>query len=172
MTPESVGPLTRPVSVANLAPEGVAVTVEATAEERDALAKDFALEGIDALVGRFKLSGSPNRVHVAGRVEAKIRQTCVVSLDAFDSTVSEDVEVDFVLGEQARERGLDDQVSIEAPLDRISGTHVDVGALTAEFLALGLDPYPRKPGVAFADVTSEEAPESPFAKLKALKPDA
>ena len=26
---------------------------------------------------------------------------------------------------------------------------IDLGALAAEFLALGLDPYPRKPGVAF-----------------------
>ena len=171
MTPESVGPLTRPVSVANLPAEGLAVTVEATAEERDALAKDFALEGIDALVGQFRLKGSPERVQVEGRVEARIRQTCVVTLDAFDSNISEEVDVDFLSGEPLRVRGLEDQVVVEAPMDRISGSHIDIGALTAEFLALGLDPYPRKPGVDFAEIASEDAPESPFAKLKALKPD-
>jgi hypothetical protein len=171
MTPESVGPLTRPVSVANLPAEGLAFTVEATAEERAALARDFALEGIKTLTGRFTLTGSPERVHVVGRVEAQITQTCVVTLDAFGSTVSEEVDVDFLSGEPVRVRGMEDEAVIEAPLDRISGTHIDVGALTAEFLALGLDPYPRKPGADFSDLASEEAPESPFAKLKALKPD-
>lgn len=171
MTPESVGPLARPVSVANLPAEGLTVTVEATAEERDALAKDFALEAIETLVGRFKLKGSPERVHVDGRVEAKIRQTCVVTLDPFDSTVTEDVEVDFTAGGAERIKGLQDGIILDAPQDRISGTHIDLGALTAEFLALGLDPYPRKPGVDFAPVAEDDAPESPFAKLKALKPD-
>jgi uncharacterized metal-binding protein YceD (DUF177 family) len=110
-------------------------------------------------------------VHVEGRVEAKIRQTCVVTLDPFDSTVTEDVEVDFTSGAEERIKGLQEGVVIDAPLDRISGTHIDLGALTAEFLALGLDSYPRKPGVDFAPVTEDPAPESPFAKLKALKPN-
>ena len=37
----------------------------------------------------------------------------------------------------------------DAP-DPIVDGKIDLGALAAEFLALGLDPYPRKPGVAFA----------------------
>ncbi len=45
---------------------------------------------------------------------------------------------------------------------------IDFGALTAEFLALGLDPYPRKPGVAFEPVSAGEEP-LPFADLAALK---
>ena len=40
-----------------------------------------------------------------------------------------------------------------------------LGALTAEFFALGLDPYPRKPGVEFAAPAEEAAPDSPFAAL-------
>lgn len=170
MTPESVGPLSRPVSVANLAADGVAFTVEATAEERAALAKDFALDAIEMLTGAFTLTGAPERVHVVGRIEARIRQICVVSLDPFESTVREEVEVDFASGERGPvESG--ESGSLEASADRITGTHIDLGALTAEFLALGLDPYPRKPGVAFSFETQDDAPPSPFAKLKALKPD-
>ena len=51
MTPESVGPLSRPVSVRHLPPEGLEVAVDATPEERAALAKDFKLEAIHALEG-------------------------------------------------------------------------------------------------------------------------
>ena len=36
--------------------------------------------------------------------------------------------------------------------DPIVGGRIDFGVLTAEFLALGLDPYPRKPGMAFEPV--------------------
>ena len=36
------------------------------------------------------------------------------------------------------------------PPDEIVNGQIDLGALTAEFLALGLDPYPRKPGVDFS----------------------
>ena len=40
---------------------------------------------------------------------------------------------------------------------------IDLGALTAEFFALGLDPYPRKPGVEFVAPPGEDASDSPFA---------
>jgi len=44
--------------------------------------------------------------------------------------------------------------------------------VTLEFLALALDPYPRKPGAVFAEPAPEEPPESPFAKLARLKRDS
>ena len=48
------------------------------------------------------------------------------------------------------------------------GGRIDFGALTAEFLALGLDPYPRKPGITFEPVVAgEEA--GPFAGLRKLR---
>jgi uncharacterized metal-binding protein YceD (DUF177 family) len=168
MTPESVGPLSRPISVENLPAEGVSVTVDATPEERAALAKDFKLPAIRALTGAFRVTGSASGVHVAGRVAAEISQICVVTLDPFDSTVEEEVDVDFAatgrthvaVGEE--DRGYD-------PPDEITGGHVDLGALTAEFLALGLDPHPRKPGVDFSYEAKEDGSQSPFAALKALK---
>jgi hypothetical protein len=56
--------------------------------------------------------------------------------------------------------------------DPIVAGRIDLGALVAEFLALGLDPYPRKPGVEFAEpqgAAHEPVGESPFAKLRGLK---
>ena len=42
------------------------------------------------------------------------------------------------------------------PPDEIVNGQIDLGALTAEFLVLGLDPYPRKPGVDFQFRGDEE----------------
>jgi uncharacterized metal-binding protein YceD (DUF177 family) len=168
MTPESVGPLSRPVSVAHLPDAGVEVTVEASNEERSALARDFKLPAIHALTGRFRLRGSGERIHVEGAVNAKVSQVCVVTLDPFESEIEEEVEVDFARpGRVAAERVAADPD--HDPPDELAGDHIDLGALTAEFLALGLDPYPRKPGASFSFETGEAGPESPFAGLNKLK---
>jgi uncharacterized metal-binding protein YceD (DUF177 family) len=169
MTPESVGPLSRPVSVQHLPPEGLEAIVEATPEERAALAKDFKLPGIHALAGRFRLSGTPKRVHVEGVVSARVAQTCVVTLESFDDSIEEEVEVDFA-APSADSPPLNPERPDYEPPDEITRGHIDLGALTAEFLALGLDPYPRKPGAEFAHEGHGERADSPFAALQKLKP--
>jgi uncharacterized metal-binding protein YceD (DUF177 family) len=167
MTPESVGPLSRLVDVTNIPPQGTQAAVEATAEECAALARDFKLPAIHALSGEYRLTGSARGIHVAGHVRARIAQICVVTLDPFDSDIDEEVEVDF-----AESRGMPAEPPTEMheyePPDEIVNGHIDLGALTAEFLALGLDPYPRKPGVDF-DYRSDDKPDSPFAALGKLK---
>ena len=55
--------------------------------------------------------------------------------------------------------------------DPVIGGKIDLGALTAEFFALGLDPYPRKPGATFEQNTKSEVTDSPFSALaKRAKP--
>ena len=95
MTPETVGPLSRLVNVKNLPPQGTEVHVQATAEECAALAQDFGLPGIHSLSGDFRLTSSAKGVHVKGLVRSMVTQICVVTLDPFDSTIEEEVEVDF-----------------------------------------------------------------------------
>ena len=59
--------------------------------------------------------------------------------------------------------------SIEGP-DPLVGDSIDIGALATEYLILGVDPHPRKPGIAFDAPKAEDAAEgSPFAALAALK---
>jgi uncharacterized metal-binding protein YceD (DUF177 family) len=164
MTSASAAPLSRWVAVADLLPDGLDVTVEATPEERHALARDFGLAAIHALTGSFRLSGSERRVEVTGSIAAEIEQICVVTLEPFTTEVREAVEVAYAAPGTTAQEG-------EDPPDEIVGGRIDLGALTAEFLALGLDPYPRKPGVDFAYRAPEGKANTPFAALAKLKGD-
>jgi hypothetical protein len=143
MTSKGAESLSRPVPVGELPTEGAEVVVETTPEEREALARDFKLPALHALTGTFHLSGTPRRVHVAGRIQGRVTQVCVVTLEPFDSDIREGVDVDFAVPAAAEPVHGGDRP------DEIVNGKVDLGALTAEFLALGLDPYPRKPGVDF-----------------------
>ena len=169
MTPETVGPLSRPVDVMNIPPRGQEVHVEATAEECAALAADFGLPGIRRLSGDYRLTNSAKGVHVTGLVKASITQICVVTLEPFDSDVEEEVEVDFAEPAGMPAEPLTDINEYEPP-DEIVNGQVDLGALTSEFLVLGLDPYPRKPGVDFEYRDPADGKDSPFAALGKLKP--
>ena len=56
----------------------------------------------------------------------------------------------------------------EPPEPLVDGK-VDLGALATEFLVLGIDPYPRKPGAEFTPPKVENDEANPFAALEALK---
>ncbi|MER2249292.1 DUF177 domain-containing protein [Methylorubrum podarium] len=164
MTPKPAGPLSRSVNVERLPKDRAEIVVEASPAECEALARDFKIPAIRDLVGRFALSGSLTRLRAEGRVEAVVTQVCTVTLEPFEAKISEPVEVEFtnadiLEGTEAEEVDLPDPI--------VNG-RVDFGVLTAEFLALGLDPYPRKPGVAFEPVTVGEEP-LPFSDLAALR---
>lgn len=162
-------PFSWPVIVTDVPPKGMDVTIEADDRERAALAADFGLPAIGALKAEFHLAHTSIGLRVTGTVRARVTQTCSVTLEPFEADVREQVAVDYANGPQhtiADHEGF----AADDPPDEIIGGKIDVGALAAEFLALGLDPYPRKPGVDFA--FSDEAGEaalSPFAKLKAVK---
>lgn len=164
-------PLQHIFDVADLKPEGNDVKVETTSQEREALAKFLDIPAIHQLTGVFHLSGNDSRVKIRGEVRAAIEQTCTVSLEQFDDSIFEEVEVVFADIESIRAEfgeSVDLESELDAPDELIDGK-IDLGALTAEFLALGLDPYPRKPGVKFSYDEGFEAPESPFAVLTGLK---
>jgi hypothetical protein len=173
-------PLSRPVVVTALPPGGREIRVDADAAECAALAKAFGLVAVQALSGRFLLVPAGAAVNVSGTVAGTVTQTCTVSLDPFEAPVQETVDLQFmpeggITAWMARHRpdpSLDLAYDIDPP-DAIVDGRIDLGAVTAEFLALGLDPYPRKPGIDFApDPVAAEADPSPFAALARLKRDA
>ncbi len=97
----------------------------------------------------------------------------MVTLEPVENAVEEAVDLDFAPGQAietdkkaktARKRaGADD------PPEPLVDGMLDLGALAIEFLILGINPYPRKIGVAFAAPKVEDAGEHPFAALQALK---
>jgi uncharacterized metal-binding protein YceD (DUF177 family) len=111
---------------------------------------------------------------VTGRVRATVVQTCVVSLDPVQNVIDEEIEASFRPEETLKphlvhdeEDGLSIDASVAADDPLVGGT-IDLAEIASEFLALGVDPYPRKPDVAFeAPAAGEEA--SPFAGLAKLK---
>ena len=81
--------------------------------------------------------------------------------------IGEKVDLEFT--EETREPTSNAELREIDPPDEIVSGKIDLGAVMAEFLALGLDPHPRKPGVSFEAVAPEGVAESPFAALGKLK---
>ena len=170
---EPAPPWSVPVKLADITETGRRVTVEADADTRAALADALGVDSVQRAGATFDLSPwGHDGVHVAGRVTATVCQSCVVTLEPVVNEINEDVDVDFAPepAAVARPKSEDEAPSsIEGP-DPLVGDSIDVGALATEYLILGVDPHPRKAGIAFdAPNADDVAAGSPFAALAALK---
>ncbi|QGM44484.1 YceD family protein [Methylocystis heyeri] len=58
-------------------------------------------------------------------------------------------------------------IDADAP-DPLIGGAIDLGAVVSEFLTLGLDPYPRRPGAVFEEPHRPDAEDNPFAALRRI----
>ena len=166
-------PFSRIVRVDTLPRDGEIVTIEANPTERAALAALLKLPSIESLNATLTLKrAARGGARVIGTVSGALTQTCVVTLELFPATVEEEVDVRFAPpdDERAARRGTQEpetfSVADEDEPDPIIDGKIDVGALAAEFFALGLDPYPRKPGVAFEPPVEPEPEATPFAVLR------
>ena len=153
--------------------EGQVITIEATPAEREELASFYRLPAIAALTAMLRLDPwGRGGARVTGAVHGDLTQICVVSLEPFPAIVDEDVDVRFALQTVANPRSTAAQetetfsLADEDEPDPVIDGKIDLGALAAEFFALGLDPYPRKPGaVSDKERTNSEPADSPFAAL-------
>jgi uncharacterized metal-binding protein YceD (DUF177 family) len=151
--------------------------LEADAAARKAMAEVAGLREVLSVRASFDvIPKRDGRFQVTGIVRARIVQTCVVTLDPIESDIDEPIEVMFAPPEQipALSDMVDDDVESEAeisdPPEPIIGGVIDLGRLATDALFLGVDPYPRKPGVVFEPQIAAADPEDhPFAALKALK---
>jgi uncharacterized metal-binding protein YceD (DUF177 family) len=108
-------------------------------------------------------------LHVTGTLSAIVGQTCVVTLEPIESEINEAIDLVFNPNPDAgasTDMSLDaDEPEIESLIDGV----LDLGALATEFLLLGIDPYPRKPGAVFEAPPAGEPFAGPFAGLAALQ---
>ena len=178
--PTESGPLSRRFDVATVRNAPVTFSVTASDTERQALATDAGLPKVEAFSAVFEIAREGQEgFRVTGAVRAQVRQTCVVSLENFPSLIEEPVAVVFrpeadvarMAAERAAQPQHDEEAALDDLPDPIVDGRIDLGALAAEILMLGLDPYPRKPGVVFAEPEPTNAADvvSPFAALKQLK---
>jgi uncharacterized metal-binding protein YceD (DUF177 family) len=161
------------VPVAQIPEQGLHREVEAGDAERAAIAALSGLRDLPRLAASFDLThAGDGRVRVQGRIRAQAGQTCVVTLEPLTSVVDEEVDVMFSSAPQSVAAGSEEEQDplAEDPPEPIVNGAIDLGELATEFLMLGLDPYPRKEGVAFEPLIAPIDPaDHPFAALKALK---
>jgi len=173
-----------PLAVSDVPAQGLDVTLVADEKVRARLAKANNLAGLASAEAELHVARRGREgLQVTGELRARATQTCVVTLEPFEARIAEPIDVEFepeapppvrepkqgerrgkATREAEDEEGMDD---LDAP-DAIVDGKIDLGALAAEFLTLGIDPYPRKPGASFEDHAPEPSQDSPFARLAAI----
>ncbi|THD71951.1 MAG: DUF177 domain-containing protein [Bradyrhizobium sp.] len=173
-------PWSVPVVVEQIPDTGLHREMEAGPAARAAMAEVAGLREI--LFATASLDVTPKgrgRVHVAGRVQARIGQTCVVSLDPIENDIDETIDLIFAPPEQIPQladlvdEAVDSDTEIPDPPEPIENGVIDLGRVATDALFLGVDPYPRRPDAIFEPpVVAADPEDHPFAALKALQLDA
>jgi uncharacterized metal-binding protein YceD (DUF177 family) len=167
----TVAPWSAPVTVAEIPETGMHADLTADSGTRDAVAAAAGVAAMPHLEASFDLMRlGADGVRLAGRVQATVVQNCVVTLEPLENRIDEAVELVFLTepAGQTDAAGLQSSEGEDPPEVLVGGT-VDLGAIAVEFVLLGIDPYPRKPGVVFEANPAGDPSSHPFAALAALK---
>lgn len=160
--------------------------ITANATECSAIADRLGLDALQALSANFTVVRPQDGqvIHIDGRLEANIRQICVVTLEPFESDVIDTFSASFTTQRVAVDDGA--EVIVDAltddPPEPIDGGRIDLGELVVQHLSLALDPFPRRPDLPVdspaydaaetGDVSDENEPlgqDNPFAVLEQWK---
>ena len=158
-----------PVAVDDIPDTGLHVEIEAPQQVRAELAGLAGLRELMSLSGVFDLARQGAGARVTGQVNARVGQTCVVTLEPIESEVQEFVDLKFAPSLAVEPTKDTIGAAADDPPEPLSDGKVDLGAIAIEFLLLGIDPYQRKPGAEFSPLKSESGSAKPFAALEALK---
>jgi hypothetical protein len=177
---DKADPWSVPVTVAQIPDTGLHRDIEAGRAAREAMAEVAGLREILSASASLDVTPkSGGRFHVAGRVRARIGQTCVVTLDPIENDIDEPVDLIFAPPEQVPQladlvdEAAESDVEIPDPPEPIVNGVIDLGRLATDALFLRIDPYPRRPDAVFEPpVVAADPEDHPFAALKALQLDA
>jgi len=165
---KSKSPWSVPVALDDIPEAGLHLEIDAPESVRAELAKLAELRNLPRLSGVFDLTRRGAGVQVAGQVSARVGQTCVVTLEPIESDVEEAVDLVFAPALPEAVQAKEGKADEEPPEPLVDGK-IDLGAIATEFLLLGIDPYPRKPGAEFAPIRADDGSARPFAALEELK---
>jgi uncharacterized metal-binding protein YceD (DUF177 family) len=167
----------RTLVVEKIPPSGMEQKLTAKDDERKALADRFGLLELPLLEAQLTVKPAKNKsgITVTGTLRADVVQQCGVTLEPLPSHIEEPVEALFT------DIDPDDVVPASATLieagedevDPIINGMIDIGELVAQHLGASLDPFPRKPGLAYVEVEygGKDSAPNPFAKLAQLPKD-
>ena len=171
--PLSERPWSAPVALHDVPETGRHVELAADERTRTAIAKLAGLRTLPRLHAAFDVTlHGRDGLRVVGRISAAVGQTCVVTLELIENEIDEEINLLFT---PAAAPSLIGHGGAEVPIRAADGPEplvggvVDLGALATEFLILGIDPYPRKPGAVFEAASVGNSATNPFAALAVLK---
>ncbi len=174
----------RPLALDRIGSSALNQTLEASPDERAALAVRFDLQALNRLSARLSVRRvrGGKYIGVTGHVSGDAVQTCVISLEPVPALVESDFAL--VLGpiDGAPERGEIELTGEDDELEPWPEEGLDLGEITAQYFSLALDPYPRADGAAMPEeyivveeadggvsATAEESDKpNPFARLAGL----
>jgi hypothetical protein len=167
-----------PVAVEDIGEDGQHFALVADADLRARIAHIASLRDLPRLEADFSLTRQGGGgLRVIGRVSATVGQNCVVSLEPLTNEIEEDVDLLFVpksaaelTAAETETEGYRAESKWDKPEPLIGGV-VDLGAIATEFLILGIDPYPRKPGAVFEPPQDPKPDGGPFAGLASWSKD-
>ena len=173
-------PWQMPVAIEDVAETGRHFDLVADSDVRAAVARVVGLRDLPRFQANFDVTRhGADGLRVCGRVSATVGQECVVTLEPLTNDVEEDIDLLFAPSPPPVERKAGEDEDVEDGSERpqrswngpepLLGGVVDLGALATEFLILGLDPYPRKPGAVFELPQDVKPDPGPFAALAGLK---
>jgi len=165
-------------AVHDLSPSGVEMTIEASTAERKTLAEQLDIVSVESCIVSWTIKPwRKSGVRVMGTLKASVTQTCGVTLEPVPGEVSEEIDVRLTTeerlvsgstqGNQPQSETLDFDPEDRDPPELFDGSRIPLGDIAYEHLALGLDPYPRAPDVAFEGFDSagkERASEAEVAE--------
>jgi uncharacterized metal-binding protein YceD (DUF177 family) len=186
---EAAWPVSHMIKVEALPARLQTIRITLDDAQRSEIADILDIIAIDRAEAEITVEPKGARVRIGGVVRVTARQACVVTLDPVEDSFEEQIDFVFAPAEEAAaaeervhaaaekaERDGDfeklaELFASDSLPDPIVDGEIDLGAVLVETLAIGLDPYPRKPGVEFVPPEADDADMSPFAALKALKKD-
>jgi hypothetical protein len=161
-----------PVRLEDVPETGLHLDLVADESARANLCTLAGLRALPRLEAAIDLMRQGPGLRVSGHVSAVVGQTCVVTLEPLENSIEEDFAVTFspMVGGDVTDATVHEEEESPEPL--VEGV-ADVGVVATEFLLLGIDRYPRKPGAVFATpaatVEGDALDVGPFGALARLK---
>jgi len=182
----AVPEFSRPVQVAAVDADGMALSLNANEAECMALAERLDLQSLSDLQAELSCRRTAEGlIQLNVQFSANVVQSCVVSLDSVTGQIADQFSVLYE-GEGARRpdrtvgADVDGEFFLDPygddPLEPLADGKIDVGELVAEHLSLALNPYPRASGmegkvdIAYPEFDADaggvkEEMENPFSAL-------